>query len=332
MTIRQVCAVYFSATGKTKELCEALAAWLAEGLSVTRRTIDFTLPAARMTATPETGAKRYVFEPDELVIFGMPTYAGKLPNKLLPFVKEGFQGAVRSDPCSTTGEIASNSESSEIVSDVCASGYRTPAVALVSFGNRSFDNALAELCACLTADGFTVAAAGAFAAEHAFLRTLAAGRPDAADYAVLHEFADAILNKLQSAADPAVVTDASKGSPTTAACGEWALPPAAVPGDTAAPYYTPLGLDGEPKKFLKAVPKTDPALCDRCGKCAALCPMGSIDLEDPALVTGICIKCHACIKGCPKDAKYFDDEAFLSHRAMLEQTYGARRAEPQWFV
>ena len=48
-------------------------------------------------------------------------------------------------------------------------------------------------------------------------------------------------------------------------------------------------------------------------------------------VTGICIKCQACIKKCPTHAKYFDDPAFLSHVAMLEQNY-TRRAETEVFV
>ena len=48
-------------------------------------------------------------------------------------------------------------------------------------------------------------------------------------------------------------------------------------------------------------------------------------------MTGICIKCQACIKKCPKKAKYFDDPAFLSHVAMLEQNY-TRRAEPEMFL
>ena len=45
---------------------------------------------------------------------------------------------------------------------------------------------------------------------------------------------------------------------------------------------------------------------------------------------GICIKCQACVKGCPTGAKYFADAAFCSHRAMLEQTY-AKRRENEFF-
>ena len=60
-------------------------------------------------------------------------------------------------------------------------------------------------------------------------------------------------------------------------------------------------------------------------------PMGSIPKDAPDTCTGICIKCHACIKACPAGAKYFDDEAFLSHVEMLKQNY-QRRAEAEWFI
>lgn len=52
--------------------------------------------------------------------------------------------------------------------------------------------------------------------------------------------------------------------------------------------------------------------------------MGSIDLDQPSVVTGICIKCQRCVRNCPKGAKYFDDPAFLSHVKMLETTYNGR--------
>ena len=87
------------------------------------------------------------------------------------------------------------------------------------------------------------------------------------------------------------------------------------------PYYTPLGTDGKPAKFLKATPKTDPDKCSKCGLCATVCPVGSIPADAPDTCAGICIKCHACVRKCTKHAKYFDDGAFLSHVAMLEQTF-----------
>ena len=246
---------------------------VARRLELPLETVDFTLPAAR--------EETYAFTDKDLVIFGTPTYAGKVPNKLLPFVQTGFAG---------NGALA---------------------VPVVTFGNRSFDNSLAELCASLENAGFHTIAAGAFACQHAFSDTLAAGRPDREDMTVLAQLGAAVVTKLGKMTEiPA---------------------PVQVDGDADAPYYRPLGLDGEPKNFLKAKPQTDRSKCTGCGVCAALCPMGSISREDPAEVTGVCIKCHACVRNCPTGAKYFDDEAFLSHKAMLERDY-TRRAEDKIFL
>ena len=58
-----------------------------------------------------------------------------------------------------------------------------------------------------------------------------------------------------------------------------------------------------------------------------LCPKvshGSIDFDQPSVVTGICIKCQRCVTDCPYGAKYFDDPAFLYHVRMLEAHYTDR--------
>ena len=246
MNVSQVYAVYFSATGNTRKVTTTLANALAVSFDVPLEVRDFTLPAAREEA--------YEFAEGDLVIFGMPTYAGKLPNKLLDFVKSGFRG---------NGALA---------------------VPVVTFGNRSFDNSLAELCACLEGDGFHTIGAGAFACRHAFTDALANGRPDSDDMAELAKLGSAVVGRIVRMTE----------YPT----------PVTVDGDADAPYYRPLGLDGEPKVFLKAKPKTDLDKCIHCGVCASLCPMG---------------------------AKYFDDPAFLSHRAMLERDY-TRRAEDKIFT
>lgn len=271
MEVKTVYAVYFSATGKTRRIATMLANAIAVALEVPLEIVDYTAPAAR--------EESYGFGEKDLVIFASPTYAGKLPNKLLPFVQTGFAG---------NGALA---------------------VPVVTFGNRSFDNSLAELAASLENAGFHTVAAGAFACEHAFSKTLAAGRPDADDLRKLGELGAAIVGKIGRMNE---------------VCA-----PVAVPGDADAPYYVPKGLDGEPKKFLKAVPGTNEK-CFKCGLCAQLCPMGSISFENFVDVTGVCIKCHACVKECPVGAKYFDDEAFLSHKAMLERDF-MRRAENQIF-
>ena len=103
--------------------------------------------------------------------------------------------------------------------------------------------------------------------------------------------------------------------------------------DPIRPYYTPRDRHGEPiKDFLKAKPKTDPDKCVKCGLCARLCPMGSIDPNDVSNVVGKCIKCCACVKKCPKGAKYFDHEGYLYHQHELEDQYAGRRAPSKIFL
>ena len=267
MQFKTVWAVYYSGSGSTRRLLRGMAEAAGEALMLPVRELDYSRPEAR--------EKSYCFTETDLVFWGSPTYAGRLPNVLLPFLRGNFTGG------------------------------GSAAVAVVLYGNRSYDDALKELCEVLTGNGFLAAAGAAVTAEHAFAPALAHGRPNAEDRAAAAEFARKTALTLRGREYPIPVT---------------------VPGrEPIGAYYTPLGLDGEPARFLKVKPKTDPEQCTRCGLCAAVCPMGSIPREEPTECTGICIKCQGCIRECPAGAKYFDDEAFLSHRAMLEQNYIRRR-------
>lgn len=266
MNIQHVYAVYFSPTGNTKRLVCQAASEAARLFQVSCRAISLDLPEERERVR--------TFSAGDLVIVGGPTYAGKLPNKILPTYQEKLIGK---------GALA---------------------MAVVTYGNRSFDNALAELCATLDGNGFRTVAAGAFVGTHAFSDALAPNRPDEDDWALMVRLTDLAVSKIRQ-------TDGM-------------VPHLVVDGDAQAPYYVPKGVDSQPAKFLKAKPKTDLEKCVSCGLCARQCPMGSIDLDQPSVVTGICIKCQRCVRNCPKGAKYFDDPAFLSHVKMLETTYNGR--------
>ena len=263
MEIRQIQAVYWSATGNTDKAVNTIADALSAALGAPVKRISFTRPAERR--------EDLSFAAGDLVVFGMPTYAGRLPNKMLPFVREHVHG---------NGALAA---------------------AVVTFGNRAYDNSLAELCAVLEADGFHTVAGGAFACRHAFTDALADGRPDWDDKRQMEDFARRTAEKVNTLTE--------------------IPPPVSVPGDPAAAYYVPRGTDGQPAKFLKAKPQTDLSRCTDCGACARLCPMGAIDPENVASVPGTCIKCQRCVRKCTKHAKYFDDPAFLSHVAMLERNF-----------
>ncbi|MBR2778818.1 MAG: 4Fe-4S binding protein [Firmicutes bacterium] len=278
MKIRKVRAVYFSPAGSTGAVTEYIAGKMASALEAETESIDFTLPASRKA--------KYSFGPDELAVFGMPTYAGRIPNLILPHVREMF------------------------------SGNNTPSVSLVTFGNRSFDSSLTELVQETGSKGFRVFAAGAWVCRHVFSHRLAPGRPDQVDCRKMDVFASEAVTMLNRIL--------AKGPDEAAAL------PVIRGGEPVGPYYVPRGEDGRPAVFLKAKPETDPAKCVRCGTCAEVCPMGSVSRSDFSDVPGICIKCQACIRHCPEHARYFKDEAFLSHVRMLENHCTGRR-EPEWY-
>ena len=101
--------------------------------------------------------------------------------------------------------------------------------------------------------------------------------------------------------------------------------------DPIRPYYKPRDREGNFINILKVKPVTDMDKCGGCGLCAEKCPMGSIRADNVAEVAGICIKCCACVKGCPSGAKYFTDEGYLYHQHELEEMY-ARRGEVEMFL
>ena len=277
MEIKTVWSVWFSATGTTKKVVTAVADAMAADLGLPRKDFSFNLPADR--------ADGLSFGPEDLVVFGVPVYAGRVPNLLLPYVRDQVKG---------NGALA---------------------VPVVLYGNRNFDDGLMELRNVLRDNGFHPVAAGAFVGEHAFSKILGAGRPDGEDMALALGLAHKAADKVKGLAEPPAQ-------------------PVEVEGcDPIRPYYTPRDRHGEPiKDFLKAKPVTDPDKCVRCGLCARLCPMGSIDPADVSSVTGKCIKCCACVKNCPTGAKYFDHEGYLYHQHELEDQYAGRRAPSKIFL
>ncbi|MCK9355994.1 MAG: EFR1 family ferrodoxin [Dehalococcoidia bacterium] len=275
MNIKRVWAVFFSATGTTRKVVTGVAEGIAARLGVASERFDFTLPGSRKTALS--------FTADDLVVLGTPVYAGRVPNVLLKYL-----GTVQGN-----GAIG---------------------VPVVVFGNRNYDDALIELRDILEKDGFHTLAAAAFVGEHSFSTTLAEGRPDEADMAVVRDFARKVTDKLGT------ITDVH------------ALPPVTVKGvpQPYRGYFQPRDVQGNPVDLRKVKPLTS-ADCNDCKLCVASCPMGSISYDNVREYTGICIRCGACVKLCPQHARYYDDEAYLHHKRELEEGL-TRRAEPELFL
>lgn len=270
MERKKVWAVYFSATDTTKKTVLTIADEAARLLGAEREDYDFTLPRMR-----ENG---FAAGKDDLVIFGTPVYAGRVPNVLLKYLAT-IQG---------NGALA---------------------VPVVLFGNRNFDDGLIELRDILENTGFHTVAAAAFVGEHSFSKTLAAGRPDADDMKEALAFAGKVTEKV-------------KGLPE----GE-APAPVEVEGvpHPYRGYYQPRDRNGVSIDIRKVKSLVSDA-CDDCKICADVCPMGSISHENVREYTGICIKCGACIKKCPKQARYYEDEGYLYHQHELEEGYTRRAA------
>lgn len=275
MKIKRVQAVYFSATGTTKKAVEDIAEIIAEKLGAEYGVYDFTLPEARK--------EPLTFAPEDLVIFGTPVYAGRVPNVLLKYLE-----TIR--------------------------GNGAAGIPVVLYGNRDYDDALIELRDILEKGGLHTIAAAAFIGEHSFSYLLAKGRPDEADMDDIKIFAEKAAEKAATIADTEIAEPISvKGTP--------------------APYrgyYQPRDRAGNPVDIRKVKPLTKDT-CNKCMICADVCPMGSISREDVREFTGICIKCGACIKKCPVQAKFYEDEGFLYHQHELEEGL-KRRALPEWFI
>ena len=146
MEIRTVWNVYFSATGTTEKISTCIAKTAAKLLGSEYK--------ARSFSRPDERAQPLTFSKEDLVVLGIPVYAGRVPNLLLPFIKE----------------------------KVCGNGALATAVTL--FGNRDFDDALIELRDIMQENKFYCISAGAFVGEHSFSTILGAGRPDESDLAL----------------------------------------------------------------------------------------------------------------------------------------------------
>ena len=267
----KICTMYFSPAGTTEKIVKSIAYSIKnEFKNYDVINIDFTNINNRQAEQS--------FSRDDLVIIGVPVIAGRVPNVLLKYLK-----TVR--------------------------GNGASAVAIVSYGNRNYDDALIELSDILEDNGFRVIAGGAFIGEHSFSKILAKDRPDERDMEVSRDFAVKICNKLL----------------------EENFSTVNVPGIRPyRDYYKPKDTNGNPVDIRKVVPKTSKD-CTDCKICAEVCPVGSIDYEDVTKITGICIKCCACIKKCPVEAKYFDDKNYLRHKHELEVEFYTRR-DPEIFI
>ena len=235
----------------------------------TAELIDITRPDARK--------QQLQTSEHELLVVAVPVYCGRVPTPAVEWLQS-------------------------------LKAHHTPAVCVVVYGNRAFDDALLELEDIMTKQGCSPVACAAYIGEHSFSDSetpLAADRPDASDLDHAEQFGRKIQEKLLSASSSDGFSEIN------------------VPGNH--PYRDPCFFD--PVDFI-AVSET----CSQCGVCQEGCPAGAIDLEhNVACDKNKCLVCCACIKGCPEHARTVIPGIVKDITANLSKMCKERK-EPVYFL
>jgi ferredoxin len=228
----------------------------------------------------ETRKRRFKELQNELTIIGTPVYGGRVPADAARRLRR-------------------------------LKGNNTPAVIVVVYGNRHYDDALLELNDLVIAIGFKPVAAGVFVAEHTFSREnmpIAGGRPDAEDIEKARKFGKEIREKLKK---NRVIGD---------------IPPLKVPGNF--PYIKL----PDAKEILQIYPSTEETLCKKCETCITVCPAAAITITDKVITDkDACILCCACVKNCPTHARTMDSPRLQKIVESMSKRLSERK-EPETFV
>lgn len=203
---------------------------------------------------------------DDLLVVTVPVFAGRIPHYTVDALQQ-FQGK------------------------------GGPAVAVVVYGNRAYEDALLELKILLEGNNFVVGAGAAFVARHSIIQEVGTERPDVQDLAKVREFAQKVRNK-----------------------SAWA--PVEVPGNLPYRERTPALLQPTPDEN-----------CTLCGLCVRLCPVRALRVENGKLEkdSALCMACAACISACPTRAQRFRGPQYEGFKAMFVEKFSARK-EPEFFL
>lgn len=181
---------------------------------------------------------------------------------------------------------------------ISANGAKAVLVAV--YGNRAYDDCMAELKALCVKSDFVPVAACAIVAQHSIFPQVAADRPDGNDKKELMEFGAKIKEMWTNSSLPADV---------------------AVPGNVS---------DKEPKA-IPLHPKATTS-CVKCGLCAAKCPVQAIPVDNPQQTDkNECITCMRCVEICPENSRVFAPGIAPVAGAILRKAWG-KHLENEFFI
>ncbi len=208
---------------------------------------------------------------DDLLIIGMPVYSGRVHPVCIDQLRK-------------------------------LKGNNTPVIAVVSYGNREYDDALLELCELLEEHGFVTIAAGAFATQHSIFPNVGKQRPDRDDRNLIRVFANSCASYLE-------------------AFSSGIKPELHIKGKK--PFRHPGKVPVKPDTTKR---------CNHCGRCSEICPTAAIPERLPQETNKEkCISCAACINICPQNARVFKGTLYMAAKVSFEAKYKARK-EPETFL
>lgn len=212
---------------------------------------------------PFADFSKYSLEPEDVVLIALPSYGGRVPGL-------------------AAGRLSQ------------MKGNGAKCVLLCVYGNRAYEDTLAEMQDLAESCSFVAVAAVSAVAEHSIMHQYAAGRPDKKDAKELNFFAKTILEKIKAGKTEGRIQ---------------------IPGNR--PYKKAGGAALVPKAAKN---------CTGCGLCAKQCPAQAIDPEslkkaDPEK----CISCMRCVVKCPHGARTVNGGLVAAASLALKKACSVRK-------
>lgn len=150
--------IYFSPTGNTRKAVRAIGKSIAKEKNF--KTFEYNI-------TFDKNIKKKFFSDDDIVVIGVPAYAGRVPELI-----ENCLKSIKSE-----------------------GAYFLP---IVTYGNRDMEDTLIELSDIFEKNGFKMIGFAEIPAEHSYTQELATGRPNEKDLEELKEFGIKIAQRLEN--------------------------------------------------------------------------------------------------------------------------------------
>lgn len=223
--------LYFSPTNGTKKIVRSIAHSIASNYEE----FDITLPQNRVNGIN--------FSKNDLVIIGMPTYAGRFPSLLHDYISK-------------------------------ITGSNTLGIFISTYGNRDYEDALLEQYDIFTSKGFIPLGAATFVTEHSSTSQLANGRPHIEDLKIASDFGTALASRLQEINTLSDLKTLSLPGSSPYIVKNMPMPPM-VPETTekcvtcgiCAKHCPTSAIDFSDCRTI------DPTKCIKCNSCIKRCPL-----------------------------------------------------------